>query len=427
MKRKYNILILVLILIAVGGFVLYSSGVKISYFENYGTNFRKNVKNIADRLNIDLPQGAEEFLSKTPEPLTTEEKLEIIEKMEKENAEALASPTPTLPIATDKELLASSKIVAFKNAYAAEYAVYNSKLLCATDTQLVCYKHSGDVEWSVDIQANNPILRVSGNYIMLAEKGGSKAYLFNGKKKLWENSLEEVFISADVSSNGDVCIVSDKSKYKGAVSVINRNGDVVFQWNSGKHEIIDADICSSSRNLAISLLNTEKGADTKISFFDLKQKESFKTLDLEDSIAFDLEFGGGVLNIFADNQILGVSSSGNILWTKSFEQKSLYRYAIEDSGYKLCVFDNNNLSEISIINSRGKEKATFESEAFPEHICVMDGRVLYSNGRTLIYSAFSGKNPQKYKCTRDIYKLLILDSRHLFAVYNSSIEFINLK
>lgn len=96
--------------------------------------------------------------------------------------------------------------------------------------------------------------------LWLAEKGSSKLYLFRGKKKLWEFSNENPIISADVSENGDVVITSDKAHSKGVVTVFNRKGETVFQWNSGKYEVLDADISPASRHLAVSLLNTESGA-----------------------------------------------------------------------------------------------------------------------------------------------------------------------
>lgn len=425
MKNKHNILLFVLILILVGIFAITASGVKISYFENYGVNFRSNIKSIAEYIGLDLPQSVDDFLNKTPEPLSVEEKLEIIDEMEKESTPS-ATPTPVLPSDSSLPLKASSKIVALKGAYSAAYAPYKSNVLCAYDTRLVCYNTDGNEEWSTDIQISNPIIKTAGNYILVSEKGSYKSYLFKGKKKLWENTSESTIISADVSENGDTCIISDKPRYKGEVTVINRKGEIIFKWDSGKYEVIDADISSSSRTLAIALLNTDSGADSKISFFNIKETESFRSADIADSIVFDIEFSGETLNAMADNKVLGLSSGGKISWTREFEEKALKKYFIENSGYKLCVFDNSNVSEMNIINNRGSKKSSFETLAFPDYVYISDGYLLYNDGRVLMLSSLSGKNLKKYTCTRDIYKLFIIDSDSLLVVYNSSLEFINL-
>lgn len=425
MKNKHNILLFITILILVGIFACFASGIKIPYFENYGVNFRANVKAITEFIGLDLPQSVNDFLNKTPEPLSVEEKLEIIEEMEKESAPS-ATPTPVLPSDSSIPLKASSKIVALKGAYSAAYAAYKSKVLCAYDTRLVCYNTDGSEEWSTDIQISNPIIKTAGDYILIAEKGALKSYLFKGRKKLWENVSEYTIISADVSENGDTCIISDKAQYKGEVTVINRKGEIVFKWDSGRYEVIDADISPSSRTLAVALLNTDSGADSKISFFNIKETESFKSADFADSIVFDIEFSDEILNAMADNKVIGLSSKGKISWTREFENKTLKKYFIEDSGYKLCVFDNSNVSEINIINNRGSKKSVFETLAFPDYVYISDGYLLYNDGRVLMLSSLSGKNLKKYTCTRDIYKLFIIDSDSLLVVYNSSLEFINL-
>lgn len=426
MKKKYSVLLLIFILLLAGCFTISASGIKIPYLENYGTNFRRNIKGITDRLGLNLPQPVNDFLSKTPEPLSTEEKLAIIEKMESEQEEAYATPTPDIPVKSEMPINVTSRIIAQKDAYAAAYASYEGKLLCAIDTTLTCYSPDGGEAWKADVQISNPILKTAGSYIMLAEKGSSKLYLFRGKKKLWEFSNENPIISADVSENGDVVITSDKAHSKGVVTVFNRKGETVFQWNSGKYEVLDADISPASRHLAVSLLNTESGADTKLSFFNMKESESFNSAAIADSIVFDVEFCGETLNAIADNKIIGLDADGNVQWTKDFENKTLHRYSVEDSGYKVCVFDSNNVSEINVISARGGDKSSFESQAFPDNICISDGYLLYNNDRTLIFSSLSGKNPKEYNCTRDIYKLFILDANNLLVVYNSSLEFIHI-
>lgn len=344
--------------------------------------------------------------------------------MEAEQAPS-ASPTPEIPQETENVLSASSEIIAVTNANTCAYAAYGSKLLCASDTLLVCYNNDGSVEWQSAVQLSDPILKTAGRYILAAEKGSSKYYLFNGSKMLWENSSEDPILSADVSENGDVVIISDKANYKGTVTVVNRSGEVVFRWNSGRYDVIDADISPSARRLAVSLLNTETGADSKLSFFDISETESFATIDAADSIIFDIEFCGETLNAVADNKIIGANTDGEQTWTYDFGGQSLHRYQIEDSGYKLCVFDNSNVSEISILNARGSQRDRFESNAFPEYVNISDGYLLYNNDRKLYFSTLSGSNPRVYNCTRDIYDLMILDSDSLAVVYNSSIEFIN--
>ena len=80
MKNKINIFLLISVVLAVGIFTLAVADVRIEYFENYGVNFRRNVKTIAEKLNINMPQQMEEFVNQTPPPMTEEEQEKLAEE-----------------------------------------------------------------------------------------------------------------------------------------------------------------------------------------------------------------------------------------------------------------------------------------------------------------------------------------------------------
>lgn len=424
MKNKVNIFLLISVVLAVGIFTLAVADVRIEYFENYGVNFRRNVKTIAEKLNINMPQQMEEFVNQTPPPMTEEEQEELAEDIKKETE--ANSEAEKLPVQSKKSFSGDAIIVPFKNAYAAAYANFNSQLLCASDTRLVCYKMDGTEEWSAELQLSNPMLKVSDKYILAADEGSTKLYLFENDKKLWEQNLDSAIISVDVSANGDAVIVTDKAHYKGGVTVINKKGETVYQWNSGNHEVMDADISATSRTLAVLLLNTDNGTDSQIQFFDIKKENSYETVDVADSIIFDIEFCEEILNAVADNRLIGFKVSGSESWKKEFDGKILNRYKMEDSGYKVCVFDNNNASQISVITGKGSERSSIDTRDLPEKIDICDGYILYNSQRTLTLMPISGKKPRIYNCTNDIYDLFLFNSKSLAVVYNSSIGFINL-
>ena len=185
MKNKYKILLLAIIMIAVACFAVTASGVKIPYLQNYGTNFRRNVKNIAETIGLNLPEGVQNYLNKTPKPLTTEEKLDLIEKMEADNQNEQASPTPSIQVEEQPLMSAKSKIVALKNAYSAAYISYNSQLICAADTALICYDANGNELWSTDISLSDPILQdLRQIYYCCGKRRYKSIFVFREKENL---------------------------------------------------------------------------------------------------------------------------------------------------------------------------------------------------------------------------------------------------
>lgn len=425
MKKKLSIIAVILVLIAACGFAYYASGNELSYFANYGTNFRRNVNAIAQRFNWSLPQPVQEFLDQTPEPtqepefdwaslMTPEPTQEPIEE------ELLESLQPT------KNPALASVPLALDHASSAQYARFGKYILCATETSLTAYNTAGEEQWRMDIQISDPILSTAGNYILLAERGGTKVEVYKKQKRILSTRIDSNIAGGSISTRGDAVLVTEKNSYKGSVIVFNNNGQEVYRWNSGTYSVLSASISSFSRRLAVSLLNTEGGASSKIMFFKLKDSESYQTVDFPNAVVFDLRYDGEILNAISDNKITGLSTGGKVKWEYEYTQKTLNHYAFGDDGSKLCVFDNNNAAEITLITGGGRERSITTSEVLPDLVDIHDGYIAYNNGRDLIFSTLSGKIQSRYMCSRDIQKLYILDSSNVLVVYSSSLEFVKL-
>ena len=337
------------------------------------------------------------------------------------------TPAPTREPVKEKPKDYTAYPIAIENASGARFERYKNYTLCVYETAMIAFNKKGECEWAEIIQMSSPILKVSGDYIMIAEEGGSKVLLFNGNELVCSIVSDGAIQSADVSGKGDVVVVSEKTYYKGAVSVYNKSGRQVFVWNSGASEIIDADISGRTRRLAVSLLSTENMADSKIMMFRLNHEESYKTHTFENSVIYDLEYLGDTLNIYADDKNMGMTSSGRLLWTNEYGAKTLTTYSSTDDGKKLLLFDNSNIAELAVLNSSGTEKSMVVSEELPDCVDINNDRIAYNNGRTVIFSKTNGKSAGTYTCARDVQQLHVTGSKSVLIVYNTSIEFVSFK
>ncbi len=68
---------------------------------------------------------------------------------------------------------------------------------------------TGTVVWEIDTAIVDPILKVDGNYILIAEKGRNKICLYIDNKLQYDVDDPDTVMSAELSSNGDVVVVTD--------------------------------------------------------------------------------------------------------------------------------------------------------------------------------------------------------------------------
>ncbi|MBS7298418.1 MAG: PQQ-binding-like beta-propeller repeat protein [Eubacteriales bacterium] len=426
MKKKGRVILAILMLFAVCVFAVFASGIKIGFIENYTYNFKMNILGLVRHFNIELSEQTIEFLQDLPSPEPAQVTNEPLPTPVESNIETVEDiPDVEFEDIAPDESKSHNTPVAIESAYTYKYSQYRDYILCVNETSVLAYNRSGKSLWAIGIHMSDPILSVSGNYYMIAERGGRKIALFDGKKQVFQTEADGEIKTAELSENGDIVVVSDKEYYKGAVIVINRKGDKVFSWNSGHDSIIDADIASGSRRVAVSFLNTEIGANSRVEIFNISNGKSEAKTSFDGSIVYDVDFLGEVLNVFADDKVCGVSQRGKILWEKIYTERELLHHRAEDSGYKLMLVENNNVSEIEILTGRGGQKSLITAEKMPDCIDIRSGRIAYNIGRDLILSGFSGRHKKIHTCPREIRDVYVMDNDHAMVVYSSGLDFID--
>ena len=432
-KATGKIIAMLLVIVTVTVFAVFASGIRIGFIENYTYNFKLNILALGKKMGIEFSEPVRTFLEDLPEQYEEAENTPDVEgqavtdegvgeEVQADETEIIEEVEFTEPDIKNKKI--KSVTIALENAASAVYSSYRGYLLCVSPTSIIAFDKNSKVLWTCGIQMNNPVLKVNGNYFMIAEHGGKKVALFDGKKRLFEAEADGAIKTADLSADGDITLTTEKEYYKGAVIVINKSGERIFAWNSGTYPILDADICEGSRKLAVAFLNTENGADSVVDIFEISNGERERRVDFKNSIAFDVNFLGDVLNVITDNKISGISQRGKVLWESDYSERKLLSFVCKDDGSKLLLIDNNNTNELELLSARGKVKSLLITETSPECSDMKSGFVAYGAERELVFSTASGKQKHVYSAPKEICGIYIIDNDNVVAVYNSGIDFI---
>ncbi|MCI5605075.1 MAG: DUF5711 family protein [Clostridia bacterium] len=306
------------------------------------------------------------------------------------------------------------------------FSKYKGGIVCANTNYLTFISNSGDIVWENTTTIVDPILKTAGNYILISEKGGKKICLYNDRKLVYEVDTEDNILTCNLSSNGDVVAITDKSSYKGSVVVYNKEGNQIFAWSSGSDNIISADISASSRRVAVGLLNTDAQVKTTMQFFDINKTESYAQVIFEDTILFDIDFAGDTVNAFGDNCIAGVTSSGGVLYDKRFDNAEFVHYGVDEKGNKILLFDDSNIPLINIYSSNASLKHQLSSDEIPDFVDIYGNYILFNSGRDIIYGKSGSRQMAKFTATMDIKALMLLDKNIVAAVYSNSIEIVRM-
>lgn len=342
-------------------------------------------------------------------------------KSEKIDKNQLPDPTEK-PNEQYNTVITSNEIVSFEGANETEFAPYKNGIVCAKMNHMSYIDSTGTVVWETDTAIVDPILKVDGNYILLAEKGRNKICLYIDNKLQYDVDDPDTIMSAELSSNGDVVVVTNKSSYRGGISVYNKSGEQIFSWASGSDAVICADISAASRSVAVALLNSDETAKTTVQLFNVNETESYAKAEMPDTVVYELQFVGDMVNAFGDNRLTGISSSGKIVYDNDFSNVQLTHSAIDSNGDKLLAFDDGNIPMLNLYSKKGSLKNSTTLIGVTDFIDINKKYILYNIGRDIYFGKINSKVMTKYTAAMDIKNLIIVSDKTFVAVYSNSLE-----
>lgn len=385
---------------------------------NYRENFVRNIERIASNAGLNLSkQNTDNAAGNAETADNTDNMVEYKETDKKKTEEEVQYRTETQ----------SDVMISFDGASDSKFVRYGDGVLCAA-TNYICYINTdGEVVWEKNVAVTDPILKAEGDYFLLAQRGGTKFTMYKGETAVVDKNSDDNILTANVSSEGDVILVTNKAGFKGAVAVYNRRGDNAFEWSSGSSSIISADIAAGSRKVAVSLLNTESTVKSSVYLFDMRQTESYAKQEFNDSIIYTVDFKEKSLNILADNAFIGMNLNGKITHRIDYGDSEVTRASLTDDGSKAILFTGTNIPMLNVYNKNGKLKKTVSLDKVPDYAYINDDNIVYNLDREIIMGKINRKIPYKYTAIMDIKGIVPVDDNSFMVIYSNSVSMVKMK
>lgn len=385
---------------------------------NYRENFVRNIERIASNAGLNLSkQNTDNAAGNADTAGNTDNMVEYKETDKKKTEEEVQYRTETQ----------SDVMISFDGASDSKFVRYGDGVLCAA-TNYICYINTnGEVVWEKNVAVTDPILKAEGDYFLLAQRGGTKFTMYKGETAVVDKNSDDNILTANVSSEGDVILVTNKAGFKGAVAVYNRRGDNAFEWSSGSSSIISADIAAGSRKVAVSLLNTESTVKSSVYLFDMRQTESYAKQEFNDSIIYTVDFKEKSLNILADNAFIGMNLNGKITHRIDYGDSEVTRASLTDDGSKAILFTGTNIPMLNVYNKNGKLKKTVSLDKVPDYAYINDDNIVYNLDREIIMGKINRKIPYKYTAIMDIKGIVPVDDNSFMVIYSNSVSMVKMK
>lgn len=315
--------------------------------------------------------------------------------------------------------------VPLPGANKAKFEKYKGGVICAKSNYVGMIDKNGKKKWEYTTSISDPILKVAGNYIVVAANNSTQLMLYKGKELIYSTDTNNTIKTCNVSPKGDVAVVTDKTAYKGAVSVYNNKGEEVFHWVSGVNHITSAAILKN-RRVSVSLVSTKDTLKSYVMVFDIYTPDPLSGAELTDTLIYSTSPYKNSTYACGDNSISSINSDGQLNYNIKFDNMIITHTSSDEYGWRLASYTDNNLPYINIYNNRGKLRYSIPIEISPDFAALYKSTVLYNDGRDIICGKATSSEKSKYTAPMTITRIVMMDKDMYMVAYENSIEFIKI-
>ena len=174
-----------------------------------------------------------------------------------------------------------------------------------TDAVYYLYAENGKQLLSAQHGFANPVVEAAGRRFLIYDQGGNKLMVRMRDKILFEKEFEYKIISADISADGMLSVVTSAQRYASQLHVFDSDyKEEVFTWSSSDEYIICASANESTKTVAAAALSANEAGEmvTTVHFFTTEAAVELSKKEFRGSSVLSLEFDSdGDAKVICDN------------------------------------------------------------------------------------------------------------------------------
>lgn len=296
-----------------------------------------------------------------------------------------------------------------------------------TDGNVALYAKNGKQLLSYTHGMTDPIVKAAGRRFLLYDRGGTKLVVRMRDKVLFEKEFDYKIISANISSDGWITVVTAAQRYASQLHVWNSAYDEeIFTWSSSGEYIICSAADSGSKTVAAATLTANASGQmvTTVHIFTTEAAMELGKKDFSGEAAVSLEYNSsGNVKIICDSMAAVVDRSGNVIGRYDFDRKLISCVNAHGTSGMALVFDRYTearATDVTFIGSRGEQVKTVSVSG--KFLCANGNSshaAVYCDGTATVFD-YSGNKTAELTSEQDAL-LILLTKESVFAVTRDEI------
>lgn len=296
-----------------------------------------------------------------------------------------------------------------------------------TDGNVALYAKNGKQLLSYTHGMTDPIVKAAGRRFLLYDRGGTKLVVRMRDKVLFEKEFDYKIISANISSDGWITVVTAAQRYASQLHVWNSAYDEeIFTWSSSGEYIICSAADSGSKTVAAATLTANASGQmvTTVHIFTTEAAMELGKKEFGGEAAVSLEYNSsGNVKIICDSMAAVIDRSGNVIGRYDFDRKLISCVNAHGTSGMALVFDRYTearATDVTFIGSRGEQVKTVSVSG--KFLCANGNSshaAVYCDGTATVFD-YSGNKTAELTSEQDAL-LILLTKESVFAVTRDEI------
>lgn len=272
------------------------------------------------------------------------------------------------------------------NAFSADKLTYT-----ITDSHAEIFNNSGKLLFSRQHEFNSPSISVASQRALIYDRGGKKLYIYNNNDVIHDITLQNDIYCASIGRNGNFAVASESVGYTSQVEVFNKNVNTKYVWYSSDELVNSVALSNNGNRVAVATVDVSGGQyKSKVYVFKYSSADPL----------FVLEYDGIIYSIetISNSRFIVVTddSVDFVKWNKGERLKVENKYSLNvfrrnDRNISAVVTGNNSSNNITLLNRRGKELASFDFNGSVTDVSVIEKNVFVLSDSYLYILDYEGK------------------------------------
>jgi len=305
--------------------------------------------------------------------------------------------------------------------------VYASSILTLENNELTIYNKSAKKVGTINVSITKPLFCSSGDYLLVADEGGTKVYLVYNDTIQWEKDVEGQIVAITVNKNGAAGVIVKGTAYKSVIIMYDITGNESFKTFLSTTSATNLAISDDNKYLSFIEINTTRATiASKVKTIDAEKALSnpsesiINTYDANaDELLLKLKYKNDKLTVLADD---GAYLYENGQKEKIVDVTNASFIDINLDGYVASIQDNNDgKTELQLRNVENQKVNTYLPTEVIKRIYCNENCVAIDYGNKLEFVNNMGWLIKSFSSTQNI-KNIIVGKSVVAIVYRDKIE-----